>query len=104
MRIINILMFVALISACAMPETTVRSGSASPPGLIVKGAPAGSTLLVDGLVIGPATDFNGNPKVLAVLVGVHNVEVRSGTSVVFSEKVFSSNGETHVVRIVGGAQ
>ena len=97
-------MVAVLLSACAMPETTVRSGSASPPGLVVKGAPAGSTLFVDGLVIGPATDFNGSPKVLAVLEGVHNVEVRSGTSVVFSEKVFVSTGETHIVRIVGGAQ
>jgi hypothetical protein len=104
LRIASILMVVALLSACAMPETTVRSGTASPPGLVVKGAPAGSTLFVDGLVIGPATDFNGSPKVLAVLEGVHNVEVRSGTSVVFGEKVFVSTGETHVVRIVGGAQ
>jgi len=104
LRIISFLMVAVLLSACAMPETTVRSGSASPPGLVVKGAPAGSTLFVDGLVIGPAADFNGSPKVLAVLEGVHNVEVRSGTSVVFSEKVFVSTGETHIVRIVGGAQ
>jgi len=97
-------MVVALLSACTLPETTVRSGSASPPSLIVKGAPAGSTLFVDGLLVGPAPDFNGSPKVLAVLEGVHNVEVRSGAAVVFSEKVFVSKGETHVVRIVGGAQ
>jgi hypothetical protein len=103
-RILTILLIVvAWVSACTMPETTVRSGSAPPPSLIVKGAPTGSTLFIDGLAMGPATQFDGNPNVLAVLAGVHKVEVRSGTSVVYSGKAFVSSGETHIVRIVGGA-
>lgn len=93
-------MVLALLSACSLPQTTVRSGS-SQPGLIVKGAPNGSTLFVDGLAIGPANEFDGNPKVLAVLEGVHKVEVRSGTTVVYSEKTFASSGETHTVTVVG---
>jgi hypothetical protein len=95
-------MMIALVSGCSMPQTTVRSGS-SQPGLIVKGAPIGSTLFVDGLAIGPASEFDGNPKVLTVLEGVHKVEVRSGTTVIYSERSFASNGETHTVTVVGGA-
>jgi hypothetical protein len=102
MRIPSILMGLVLLSGCSLPQTTVRSGS-SQPGLIVKGAPNGSTLFVDGLAIGPASEFDGHPKVLNVLEGVHKVEVRSGTTVIYSEKTFASNGETHTVTVVGGA-
>jgi hypothetical protein len=92
----------ALLSACALPETRVQTGSAQ-PGLVVKGAPAGSLLYVDGLLIGPAQQFNGSPKVLNVLEGVHQVEVRQGASVVYSERAFVSGGETHTVTVVGGS-
>lgn len=102
MRILNVLTVTVLLAACTMPETTVQSGS-SRPGLIVTGAPAGSMLFVDGLAMGPATEFDGNPKVLAVLEGVHKVEVRSGTSVVYSEKAFVNAGETHKVTVIGGS-
>jgi len=98
---LNILLLVAVLAACSLPQTTVRSGSAQ-PSLVVKGAPAGSTLFVDGLPMGPATQFDGNPNVLVVLEGAHKVEVRSGATVVYSEKAFVSNGESHTVTVVGG--
>jgi uncharacterized protein YraI len=101
MRIANIVIVITLLSACSLPQTTVRSGSTQ-PGLIVKGAPNGSTLFIDGLPVGPATEYDGNPKVLTVLEGVHKVEVRSGPSVVYSEKAFVNSGETHTVTVVGG--
>jgi len=85
-----------------MPQTTVKTGSA-PPTLIIKGAPAGSTLFVDGLAMGDAPQFDGNPKTLAVLEGTHQVEVRIGSSVVFKEKAFSSNGESHTVTVSPGS-
>ena len=92
---------IALLAGCALPQTKVSSGSAQ-PGLIVKGAPAGSLLYVDGLVIGPATQFDGKPKVLTVLEGVHQVDIRQGSATVYSEKAFVSSGETHTVTVVGG--
>jgi len=52
--------------------------------------------------MGPATQFDGNPNVLVVLEGAHKVEVRSGATVVYSEKAFVSNGESHTVTVVGG--
>lgn len=87
-----------LLAGCALPQTTVRSGS-SAPGLTVSGAPSGSVLFVDGIQVGMAPEFDGKPKVLAVLDGVHQVEIRQGSVVVYSEKVFFSNGETHSVKI-----
>jgi hypothetical protein len=101
MKTLGALLVITLLSGCSLPQTTVRSGS-SQPGLIVRDAPSGSTLFVDGLAIGPANEFDGNPKVLTVLEGIHKVEVRSGATVIFSEKTFASNGETHTVTVVGG--
>jgi hypothetical protein len=96
-----ILLTVALLTACALPHTTVKTGSA-PPTLIVKGAPAGSILFVDGLAMGNAAQFDGNPKTLAVLEGTHQVEVRLGNSVVYREKAFASGGESHTVTVSRG--
>jgi hypothetical protein len=93
---------VVLLAACALPQTSVRTGSA-PPTLIVKGAPIGSILVVDGLAMGAASQFDGNPKTLAVLEGTHQVEVRLGSNVVYKEKAFVSSGESHTVNVTGGA-
>jgi hypothetical protein len=91
-----------LLAACALPQTTVKTGAA-PPTLIVKGAPAGSILFVDGLPMGNAAQFDGNPKTLAVLEGTHQVEVRVGSTVVYKEKAFSSSGESHTVMMSPGS-
>jgi hypothetical protein len=101
MKELCILLTVALLAACALPQTTVKTGSA-PPTLIVKGAPAGSILFVDGLAMGNAAQFDGNPKTLAVLEGTHQVEVRLGSSVVYREKAFASGGESHTVTVSRG--
>jgi hypothetical protein len=95
------LIVVAFLAGCALPNTTVRTGS-SPPTLIVKGAPAGSILFVDGLSMGNATQFDGNPKTLAVLEGTHQVEVRLGGAVVYGEKAFTGSGESHTVTVSQG--
>src|SRR6202171_2227060 len=96
------LIVVALMAGCALPNTTVKTG-ASPPTLIVKGAPAGSVLYVDGLSMGNAAQFDGNPKTLAVLEGTHQVEVRLGGTVVYREKAFASSGESHTVTVTAGS-
>ena len=101
MKTLTLAVLVVLLSACAMPQTTVKTGSA-PPTLIVKGAPAGSILFVDGLAMGNAAQFDGNPKTLAVLEGTHQVEVRLGSTVVYREKAFSSGGESHTVTVTQG--
>jgi hypothetical protein len=66
---------------------------------MVTGAPSGSLLFVDGLEMGSAAQYDGNPKVLAVLEGTHQVEVRLGTNVVYREKAFVSSGQNHNVAV-----
>ena len=91
------------LSACALPQTTVRTGS-SQPGLIVQGAPSGAVLYVDGLSMGLAQQFDGKPKVLAVLEGVHTLEIHQGSAVIFHDKALFSSGETHPIQLRESAQ
>jgi hypothetical protein len=102
MKKLLLLLGIVLLTACAMPQTSVRTGSA-PPTLIVKGAPTGAILVVDGLAMGTASQFDGNPKTLAVLEGTHQVEVRLGSNVVYKEKAFVSSGESHTVNVTAGS-
>ena len=101
MKPLIVVVLVATLAACAMPQTTVRTGMSAPT-LIVTGAPAGSILFVDGLRVGSATQFTGTPNVLAVLEGTHQIDVRLGETVVYHEKAFVSSGQSHTVA-VGGA-
>jgi hypothetical protein len=102
LRAASTVALLTVLSACALPQTTVRTGSEQ-PSLVVKGAPSGATLYVDGLAMGSADQFNGDPSVLAVLEGAHLVEVRQGNAVIYHDKVFLSNGETHPITILPGA-
>jgi signal peptidase I len=102
MKHFAMLLLATILSACALPQTVVQSGSMQ-PGLIIKGARIGSILFVDGLEAGPAAQFDGKPKVLAVLDGVHVVEIRQGATILFSEKVLMAGGETHTVDVGAGS-
>lgn len=90
------------LGACALPQTTVHTG-ASQPGLTVEGAPADATLYVDGLSMGAARQFDGKPRVLAVLEGVHTVEIQQGSAVIFHDKALFSSGETHPIKLLATA-
>jgi hypothetical protein len=101
MKLLTILVVLAL-TGCMLPQTTVRTGT-SPSTLKVTGAPSGSDLFVDGLDMGAAGQYDGNHKVLSVLEGTHQVEVRLGSNVVYKEKAFVSSGQSHVVAVTGAA-
>jgi hypothetical protein len=56
------------------------------------------------LEVGPAAQFDGKPKVLKVLEGVHSVEIRQGASIILDDKFFVSSGETHAIAVVSGSK
>lgn len=77
-----------LAAACAMPQTTVKTVDHR-PSLAVGGAPAGAVLLVDGLSVGPAAAYDGNPTVLRLEPGTHRVEVKGADgAVLLQQQVF----------------
>jgi hypothetical protein len=76
------------LAACAGPVTTVKTVDTR-PALAVVGAPAGSVLHVDGVPVGDAGAYTGQPDVLRVEPGTHLVEIRDRAGkVLFSQRVF----------------
>jgi hypothetical protein len=93
----------AALSACALPETMVKTGSARPQ-LTVKGAPGDAVLVVDGLTMGLAGRYDGNPNTLVIEEGLHQVDIQRAGKSIHSEKTFVSSGETRVININVGVQ
>jgi hypothetical protein len=95
------MLLVLSLSACALPETGVQTGSIRPT-IYVKGAVKEDILFVDSLKMGSAEQFNGNPKMLVIEEGVHIIEIRRNADVLYSEKIFISNGESRMVTFKSG--
>ena len=75
------------LCSCAMPSTVVRTVDDRPT-LAFKGAPENAVLIIDGIDMGPAAEYNGDPKVLTVESGTHNILVKVGNEVIFEKRVF----------------
>jgi hypothetical protein len=103
MKTLIALILVASLSACALPETSVRTGSARPKLAFPNAAPD-MILVVDGITIGPAARYDGNPGVLLVEEGVHLLELKQGDRTVHSEKTLVSNGETRAINVNSGSK
>ncbi len=103
MKIILSIFIALTLTACALPETGVRTGSPRPT-LYIKGDVKGMDLFIDGIQIGLAEQFNGNPKVLVVEEGAHIVQIKKAGSVVHSEKTFVSNGESRAIIVNAGTK
>lgn len=92
MKKIISLAFVITIAGCSLPTTRITTGT-SRPTLTILGAPDIAVLYVDGLAVGSAAQYNGSPQTLLIEEGVHQVEIRQGTLILMSQKIFTSNGE-----------
>ena len=90
-------------AACALPETSVTTGAARPKLSFPNAAPD-VILVMDGIQIGPAARYDGNPGVLRVEEGTHLLELKRNGQTVHSEKAFVSNGETRAVHIHSGGK
>lgn len=89
---------ITMLCSCAMPVTTVRTVDDRPT-LAIKGAPENATLFIDGLNMGLANAFNGDPAVLTIEPGTHVVRVAVGATVIYEQRVFvESSLKTIVVR------
>lgn len=86
---IGLIVFLSLaLFSCAMPSTTVRTIDTR-PGLSFEGAPEGAQVYVDGLLAGDAEKFDGQPGVLTVEPGTHQITVKNRDgSVLMEQKVY----------------
>ncbi|HEX9191121.1 MAG TPA: hypothetical protein VF847_03420 [Candidatus Deferrimicrobiaceae bacterium] len=83
-----VLFLLLLAAACAMPSTVVRTPDTR-PALAVEGAPAGATLFLDGVPVGEANRYDGQPNVLLVEPGTHTVKVKGADGAeLLDQKIF----------------
>jgi len=75
------------LCSCTMPSTSVRTVDDRPT-LIFKGAPDGAILFIDGLNMGVAGQYDGEPKSLVVESGTHVVRVTLGSEVIYEQRIF----------------
>lgn len=100
MRIFVVLTLVCL-SACSWFGSR-KPQVPDPTEFIVTGAPAGSTVFIDGTQTGQATAAGDHPQVLTVAAGSHWVEIHVGDKVVYRENAYVGTGERRVVRVLSG--
>ncbi|MEO6666665.1 MAG: hypothetical protein ABIO65_07830 [Nitrospiria bacterium] len=91
-----------VLIGCAYPNQQVHAVD-DRPGLYIAGAPADAILYVDGLDMGPASKFDGQPNVLALVPGTHRVEIRRGTGTIHSTVIFLGEGVKRQITVPGGA-
>jgi hypothetical protein len=90
MKKVILFSFLALVLAlcsCTMPTTAVRTVDDRPT-LAFKGAPEGALLYIDGLNMGAAGQFNGEPQVLTIEPGTHTVRVTLNNQVIYEQRIF----------------
>lgn len=86
------------LAGCVGPTTTVRTVDTR-PAIAVVGAGPGLTLYVDGARVGDPAAYDGNPNVLRVEPGTHELELRDAAGgVVFRQRVFVE-GELKTVKV-----
>ncbi len=82
---VSLLLFAA---ACTMPSTVVTTPDTR-PGLAIEGAPPGAILFLDGVRVGEANRYDGQPNVLRVEPGTHSVTVKAANGTeLLDQKVF----------------
>jgi len=88
MRRVLVLFLLLSMAACAMPSTVVQTPDTR-PGLAIEGAPAGAILFLDGVRIGEANRYDGQPNILRVEPGTHTVTVKGADGAeLLEQKVF----------------
>jgi hypothetical protein len=98
--------FLLLVLTCLPACSWIHSRSKAPTApteLIVTGAPAGSTVFIDGVQNGQSAQANDRTQVLSVAAGTHSVEVRTGSTVVYREQTYVGSGERRLVKVLSGS-
>jgi len=97
---LTLLVLFGAVGCSSLPETRVETTDTRPQ-LLIKGAPENSVLLVDGLRMGKANDFNGDPNILRVEPGTHVISIVSATgSTILTQRVFLES-EMKTITVLG---
>ncbi len=86
MKIFPMIVILSLVVGCSMPSTTVRSID-SRPSIAIKGTSSTAELLIDGLKIGKAEVYNGDPQTLAIEPGTHRVLIIENGNILYDQNI-----------------
>lgn len=88
---------------CVEPRTNMRVVDGRPK-ILVKDAPKGAVLYVDGVSMGQADAYQGDPSVLLLEPGTHLIEVKAFERLLFSQRIFFGGGELRTITVSGGSK
>jgi hypothetical protein len=94
-------LFLTLILGCAAPRTSTQAVDGRPK-VLVKDAPKGAVLFVDGVSVGQADSYSGGPAVLLLEPGTHLIEIKAGDRLLVSQRIFFGGGELRTISVPGG--
>ena len=89
---------ILLVSGCAYPTSGVRVLDKR-PSIAIQNAPKDAILMVDGVNMGLANNYDGQDRALLVESGTHKIEVMNHGMPILSEQVFLGSGELKTFRV-----
>jgi hypothetical protein len=92
-----------LTISCSAPRTNVQVVEGRPK-IMIKDAPKGALLFVDGASMGQADSYSGDPSVLMLEPGTHVIEVKAGDRLLLSQRIFLGGGELRTISMPGGSR
>ena len=87
-----------LLASCSAPSTTVCTVDTRPAIAILDSGP-GAILVLDGMAVGPAAAYSGQPDVLRLEPGTHEVEIRDPSGKVTYRQTIFVESEIKTIRV-----
>ncbi|NVK17146.1 MAG: hypothetical protein HWE30_00470 [Methylocystaceae bacterium] len=91
---------VIILSACSYPHTNTTTVNDEPT-LVFEGTSSTAEVYLNGLNVGLAANYNGEPNSLIVPRGTHQLEIRDNGTIILSEKIFVSDGSVKTISLTG---
>ena len=90
-----------LLTACGQPVQETRTVDER-PSILVRGAPSGAVLQVDGLVAGSIVDNGGTSRAIRIEPGTHVVAVVVNGRSILTERLFVNGRVTKTLTVPDG--
>lgn len=87
-----------MIHGCTYPTSGVRVLD-NRPSIAIQNAPNNAILVVDGIDMGLANNYDGRERTLIIEPGTHKIEVLNYGKTLLSEKVFLGQGEMKLFKV-----
>ena len=96
LRTLYIGIILTVIIGCSLPATTVKTVD-SRPSISITGAPRGSILFVDGVSMGIADEYDGQPNILIIEPGTHKIEIKNDNGIIYQQTIFVESELKNIV-------